>query len=110
MAQPLRSEFGFWINKCSLLAFLAVMLADTSLAESKKPFAVLPAEEAQDVGRLCSRVIPSRIEAGWVPSVRDIKRLEEALSRVKAESQDTISNPFGSYRQYVGIVTGGRRA
>jgi hypothetical protein len=87
---------------------VALLSAGASWAQDRKPFVVLPAREAQAVNQLCSRPGP-KVENGWVPDERDIEALEARLGDVKSEHHGSISNPFSSYRQYVGIVAEDRR-
>jgi len=105
---------GFQMRKCKLTRCVALLLVVACWAQDEKPFAVLPPSEAQAVNRLCSRTGPGRVDGGWAPEASDVATLEAQLGDVaKVESSGgvraTISNPFGSYRQYVGIVVGGKR-
>jgi hypothetical protein len=87
---------------------VALLSVGASWAQDRKPFVVLPAGEAQAVNQLCSRNGP-KVENGWAPEERDIEALEARLGNIKSERHGSISNPFSSYRQYVGIVVAGRR-
>ncbi len=97
-----------------LIVFAALLVGVGCWAQDEKPFAVLPASEAHNVTRLCSRTGPEKIDDGWVPDKRDIASLEARLSEITnvtsgRGARTTISDPRRSYRQYVGIVVGGRR-
>ena len=87
---------------------VALLFVGASWAQDRKPFVVLPTGEAQAVNRLCSRTGP-KVEGGWSPKARDIEALEARLGDIKSERHGAISDPFRSYRQYVGIVVAGRR-
>jgi hypothetical protein len=87
---------------------VSLWLVGALRAQDKKPFVVLPPREALAVNELCSRPGP-KVEGGWVPEERDTQALEARLGDITSERHGAISNPFSSYRQYVGIVVAGRR-
>ena len=96
------------MRKSKLIGCIALLVVSALWAQDNKPFVVLPSGEAQAVNRLCSRTGPS-VDEGWVPEEREIKALEARLGDVKLERRGVIPSPFGFYRQYIGIVAGGRR-
>ena len=52
------------------------------------------------------------MNGSWEPTVGDIEKVESRLSRVsKLQSQigEFIANPSSYYRQYIGIIAGGRK-
>ena len=62
----------------------------------------------------CSRSVPPAGEASWSPADADIRALEAALPAAltrlsDAERSELTNVPVGWFRQYVGIVRGGRR-
>jgi hypothetical protein len=97
------------MRKHELGGCIALLLVGILWAQDKRPFVVLPPGEAPAVNRLCSRVGPKGVDGGWTPEARDIETLEVRLGDIKLKSRVAISSPFGFYRQYVSIVSGGRR-
>ena len=76
-------------------------------------YAILPAGEAKAVNRLCSRSGPN-VDSRWAIDANEVKTLEARLPDISklvsgGAVRITISDPFQFYRQYVGIVVGGRR-
>jgi len=72
---------------------------------------VLPPEAVSAVRRLCSRASPGPIEAAWLPSASDVQGLESCLDRLESllqPGQPPILSPKRYYRQYVGVVIGGK--
>ena len=52
------------------------------------------------------------MNGSWEPTADDIEKLESRLSRVsKLQSQrgEFIADPSSYYRQYIGIIVGGRK-
>ncbi len=66
---------------------------------------IFPAAQAPLLARQCSRSTPSA-EGVWQPAAGDIARLEPGLARTLAAQQ---VQPGAYYRQYGGLVVGGRR-
>ena len=66
---------------------------------------VFPAEQAPLLARQCSRSAP-RAEGVWLPAVTDIAKLEAGLGNVLVQAK---VQPGAYYRQYGGLVVGGRR-
>ncbi len=66
---------------------------------------IFPAERAAALTRQCSRSAP-RPEGAWLPTLDDIARLEPGLTRALADAQ---VQPGAYYRQYGGLIVGGRR-
>ena len=66
---------------------------------------IFPAEKAAQLTRQCSRSAP-RPEGAWLPTPEDIARLEPGLTRTLADAQ---VQPGAYYRQYGGLIVGGRR-
>ena len=88
--------------------------AELEAAELPPGAALLPASEARDMLRQCSRAAPEPGEDGWRPSAEHIAALESALPAALAAQRpggnlDWSRAPQGWRRQYVGIVREGRR-
>lgn len=95
---------------CLALTLVAV----TCLGQQTKNSVVLPSSEAKSVMRLCSRSGPSAIDGGWQPSPADIALLEVHLFEISALrprccSPASDKSPASFFRQYLGVVIGGRR-
>lgn len=94
-----------WLLPITLMVLLcaspAVLQADDSA------FTVLPSTQVVHLDRLCSRDGPSLISGGWQPTPGQIAKAEALLpSLVRANRRP--KEPLG-YRQYLGVVIGGRR-
>lgn len=66
---------------------------------------IFPAAQAPLLARQCSRATPSA-EGVWQPAAADIVRLEAGLTRLLAAQN---VQPAAYYRQYGGLIVGGRR-
>ena len=66
---------------------------------------IFPAEQAPALARQCSREAPSA-QGAWLPSAADIVKLEAGLNRVLSDAK---VQPGAYYRQYGGLIVGGRR-
>jgi hypothetical protein len=90
----------------------AVVLVVVCSAQEEKPYAVLPASEARQVFVLVNGR-SARAEEGWTPQKAEIDSLEAHLDEIaKLKPRccvPKIADARSSYRQYVGIVVGGRR-
>lgn len=91
-----------------------VILAAACFAQDEKRSVLLPSSESQSVMRLCSRGGPGKIQGGWELGDSDVALLEAHLSDIsKLRSRccmpGVITSPRGFYRQYAGVVIGGRR-
>jgi hypothetical protein len=89
-------------------AFLvaAILWPAASAASGLNPSwgVIFPAAQAPTLARQCSRAAP-RAEGVWLPTPADIARLEPGLARVLADAK---VQPGAYYRQYGGLVVGGR--
>jgi hypothetical protein len=103
-----------------IIALLALLAGAGAQAEpgSTAGTSVLPREVAvlsgaEVAGMLsqCSRGTPPGGEGSWQPGSQDIAALERALPNALAARHADIARRFAHdwYRQYVGIVRGGRR-
>ena len=102
------------MRKCMLVVCAGLLIVCACWSQEKKPYVLLPPSEARAANPLCSRSGPGKVEGGWAPEANDVTTLEARLSDIsKLQSggavRTTISDPFRSYRQYVGIVLSGRR-
>lgn len=77
---------------------------------------VLPPSEAQSVLRLCSRAGPRDSEATWLVPPRVVEQLEadlDKVTRLRATEccllRGRVREPGSYYRQYVGLMIGGKR-
>jgi len=82
----------------------------------RNTMAVLPESEAIKAGRLCSRRSPGTIEGTWTPDAATVQRIESALPPILQAALNKnlrlnarAANADDYYRQYVGLVIGGRR-
>ena len=102
-----------WTSKLRTVVFL-LLLTSPIHGQSGKWFALLPQSEISAISRLCSRNGP-KVGGSWEPTDGDIKSLEHHLSQIsKLKSEEGlvgihIAKPSRYYRQYVGIVVGGRK-
>jgi hypothetical protein len=99
----------------TLSTFVLVLSGFSANSQEAKQSAVLPVSEAQRVTQLCSRSGPSKIDGSWTPSKADVEKLELHLSQIsKLRSNggirgEQVHHPERYYRQYVGVVVGGRK-
>jgi hypothetical protein len=72
---------------------------------------ILPAEKAQTLAKQCSRISPSPVTGTWSPTPADVAALEAVLGRELATQllPEPGAKPEDYYRQYAGLVTGGRK-
>lgn len=73
---------------------------------------VLPAEQVQVLLKQCSRSDPENVTSLWVVPARvarDIDRNIDDVSALRSPSGKTIVEPHKYFRQYGGVVAGGRK-
>lgn len=73
---------------------------------------ILTGDAARRMERQCSRVSPGPVEDIWTPSEADIAPVEDALIHLLAqelEARGESPSPGDYYRQYAGLVIGGKR-
>ena len=103
------------------LFVIALILGGTGCTNNR-PVTLLPGRsvvlgpsQAEAAVQQCSRAAP-RIEGAWEPTQRDIEQLEADLGQIRRMRSEECcysgagvedANEF--YRQYVGVVIGGRR-
>lgn len=98
----------------SLACFGSVALAQPKPDDAFAPHtsAIFLGESARQLVRLCGHPPLGPIEGVWTPSEADIAMLEPALfALLGRELRRTGSDrtPEGYYRQYGGLILGGRR-
>lgn len=104
---------------CGAAILSALATAPAALAAHAPPPPVhavlLPEAQAAAVVQQCSRAVP-RITGSWVPSARDLRRLEADLKHLKGQRAAACCSPSAAlddalkyYRQYAGVIRGGRR-
>ncbi len=113
------SQMGKTFNVALAILTLLMGLSASSLArEAPPPVArsvLLAADQAAPMVQQCSRAVP-RITGSWIPTAKDIKRLERDLVRIKGQrasaccTQSAKMDDASKYfRQYAGVVRGGRK-
>lgn len=73
---------------------------------------VFPSARARDLTTQCSRSLSGAIESAWDPDQTQIQQLELALNAVLRErltQAQATGQPGEYYRQYAGVVIGGRQ-
>ena len=100
------------MNRSETVLFLslAVFLSAFAQGQQVRPSTVLPASAAKDVSQFCSRPTP-KFERGWAPTEELHHEAETNLSLIpeKVWKEQGIEDPLHYYRQYFGIVVGGRK-
>jgi len=100
------------------LALLAACSAPTApRPRAPSPFApsthtILAGAEALKLSHQCSRPSPGPVEAQWTPTEADIQTLEPNLGTILRAhlTHEGVTTPIADYyRQYAGLVIGGRR-
>jgi hypothetical protein len=93
--------------------FISVMVAfaTATLAQSQKPYTILPSNQAQETTKLCSRAGFLKIDGSWLPADADIKVAESQLAQLSqpAGTNHSVKAPANYFRQYVGVVVSGRK-
>jgi hypothetical protein len=98
-----------------LVAALCLLLSPLGCSDSRT--VLLPASMAMEAVEHCSREGP-KVIGGWTPSGEDLDGLEEHLPDLRllrsdghglGANGDSIADPAHYYRQYVGVVVGGKR-
>ena len=90
-------------------------LCVSSFAQREKSV-LLPASEAKNITRQCSRPSPEKFSDTWQPSKDEIKEMESNFSQIKKlKVKDCcivgaqIENPEEYYMQYMGIIVDGEK-
>jgi len=90
------------VLRVAATAAFAVGCAHTALEPGHAT--VIPAQNARLVAKQCSRPDPPAFDEAWEPSPAQIEELEKKLP-----SLGRIPDIASSWRQYVGIVVGGKK-
>ena len=105
---PAPSTRCLWLIALGLVASLAA-------AAEHAPWVLLPPEQASAVVQQCSRAVP-RITGTWVPTARDIRRLEADLKTLRGRAAEAccapkarLDDPHQYLRQYAGVLREGKR-
>lgn len=93
-----------------LILFVALVV----FSQDKRGSVILPESAAADLlTRTCSRPGPPKFETTWTPTLDDVRAMESQFVKLEGLA---VKNKFGQmrqpkhyYRQYVGIVVGGRK-
>ena len=106
-------------GRCALSITFMALLCHSSVTAPRAdeiPFTVLPSTQAPQPERLCSRSGPGHISSGWDPTTSQIRQAEallpafvESLGRAVPRLERRVPQPDESYRQYIGVVIGGRQ-
>ena len=94
---------------------LAVLVAagTREAAARERTWTILPESAAAETQRLCSRGGPPAFEGTWVLTDADVREAEQRLVELSRLSGDGvlegISKPRQYYRQYIGLIIGGRK-
>jgi hypothetical protein len=90
----------------------AVLLAGACSGQEEKPYTVLPPSEVRHVFPWVDGQ-SAKVDRGWMPEKADVDLLESHLGEIaKLKPRccvPKIADARGFYRQYIGIVVGGRR-
>jgi hypothetical protein len=92
-----------------------LLIVSGRLQAEEHKWVLLPPSQANAVTRLCSRNAAAKVDRGWQVTTKDADAIEDALAkdsylRGKLTSAPTKENdPRQYYRQYVGVVVGGRK-
>ena len=92
-----------------------LLIVNGWLQATEQKWVLLPPSQAKAVTRFCSRNNLAKVDRGWQLTAKDADAIEDALSkdnylRGKLTSASTKEkDPRQYYRQYVGVVVGGRK-
>jgi hypothetical protein len=103
-----------FIRNCLLAGSLVLSVALVLFSKDKDRSVILPESAAAELlTKTCSRPGPPKFETTWNPTLEDVQTMESQF--VSLESL-ALKNKFGQmrrpksyYRQYVGIIVGGRK-
>lgn len=104
------------VLSCILILFTLVAPIGAALSASSafNPDwrVTLSGKAARELALPCSRPVPGPVSSNWSPMRRTIDKLEERLAPLLARElarYNSQSSPGDYYRQYAGLVIGGRR-
>lgn len=103
----------------TIICFIALFTLQGATASSEmvtKMYTVLIGEEANGISMQCSRANPPQFTDTWVPDDKMVLSVEANLDKIEHLAPNLcclrnvhISNVRGYFRQYVGIISEGRR-
>jgi hypothetical protein len=100
------------MNRFEMFFSVALAFVLTAFAQGQqiRPSTILPATAAKEVSQFCSRPIPE-LEHGWALTEKLHVEAETNLSLIpeRVWKEQGIEDPLRYYRQYFGIVVGGRK-
>ena len=73
---------------------------------------VLAGDAARTLARQCSRISPGPVEDVWTPTDAEVEAIEDELILLVAREMENAGqspSPGDYYRQYAGLVIGGKR-
>ena len=99
-----------------LIAALGISGQERPTVTDTERLIVFPPEHAASLVVQCSRQVPEPVQGTWVPDSTMIAKIEAALAAAFVQALDQAEVPTRSrhplreyYRQYGGLVLGGRR-
>lgn len=108
-------EFRVMFATATPIVCLNLLLCSIVLAQTQRPWTLLPETEAENIKRLCSRPGPPEFQGTWKPAESDIQMMESRLSRISRLRTRSgiigkqIQHPERYYRQYLGIIIKNRK-
>jgi len=92
-----------------LPVFVAIVwVVAASAADVSDHVVILPPSEGPTMIKQCSRSGPAEVTGFWLPSLADVAASEKRLQKLLRDSGREI-DLGNSYRQYIGIVSGGKK-
>jgi len=97
-----------------LAGCLVLFVAPVLFSNDKERSVILPESAASALlARTCSRPGPPKFEATWTPTSEDVQTMETQFARLESlavkNKLEQMRRPNNYYRQYVGIIAGGRK-
>lgn len=99
----------------ALLVSIALLLATGCGVAGTQMGVILPPDQAPGVLDQCTRDVSFQADGYWQPSLEDVEKLEQVLPAVLDSAFAAATGAGGRLRsdefrrQYVGVLTGGRR-
>jgi len=90
------------------LASVAICFVPVSATDVPDHVTILPTSEGPKIIKQCSRSDPAEVSDFWLPSTADIAASEKSLQQLLRSSGHKI-DLSNSYRQYIGIVSRGKK-
>jgi hypothetical protein len=97
-----------------LISNLFCLLTTIAIGQQEQRFALLPAGEASRLAQMYPKRGPEAIEGSWQPTKEQIDTLETNIQSVTelrnfgAPHGEKIAHPEQYFRQYLGVVRGGK--